>query len=183
MSNTAKQWAIYLITCTVTGQAYIGQTSKRVASRWSAHVSHAAAGTTYPLLQAIREYGEAAFTIETILCCKSKTDADWAERHLVHERGTLAPEGYNLIAGVGMPGRVVSAKGRAKNSASKRELWRDPAYRARNVENSHRALVIARERLQSALADPEKRARINRARAPNAMKHRTIRDHRQGNML
>ena len=99
MSESAKVYSIYLITCAVTGRAYIGQTSKRVRARWNGHLSHAAKGTTYPLLEAIRKHGEHAFTVETILCCMTNTDANWCERHLVHQYGTLMPAGYNVIAG------------------------------------------------------------------------------------
>ena len=183
MNAPAKVWIVYLITCTTTGQQYIGQTSKRVATRWSAHVSHAAKGMTYPLQEAIRAHGEGVFTVATILCCKSKADTDWAEKHLINQYDTLAPKGFNLIAGVGMPGRVVSPVARARHSTTLRELWTDPEYRARNIGNSRKALEIARSRLESALTIPERRAKIARARAGNALKHRTIRDHRQGGLL
>jgi group I intron endonuclease len=87
---------VYLITNTINGKRYVGQTIAPLERRWQQHKKLSAA----PYLHAaIKKYGEDNFTIEAI--CEPPTielmnefEAEYIERYR-----TLAPNGYNLTKG------------------------------------------------------------------------------------
>jgi len=90
---------IYLVTNKVTGHKYVGQTTQLLAVRWQQHL-----GTNYTLPptsaldKAIKQYGEAAFTVEQIDSSTSNFWLDAQERHWIKFYDACNPEkGYNVL--------------------------------------------------------------------------------------
>ncbi len=73
---------IYLITCIPTGKYYVGKTVKTARRRWHEHtadVRRGARGCTY-LHAAIKKYGPASFTVETLSESRDKQSLVSLER-------------------------------------------------------------------------------------------------------
>jgi len=127
---------IYVVTNTVNGKQYVGQTTVPIQKRWQRHC--AAARGARPDCRvfhaAIRKYGPTSFLIETILLKNgaSQTDLDARERETIIALGTIAPNGYNLKEG-GLGG-ALHADTKAKLSAS---------LRGRRFSAGHRAKISA----------------------------------------
>lgn len=92
-----------MVTCLATGKRYIGQTTKRLANRWSAHVSKSGKATEHHvsvLHSAIKKYGRDKFEIVEIDRADSKEELDYMERYWIDFYGTTQPvRGYNLKEG------------------------------------------------------------------------------------
>lgn len=114
------QVTVYVITNTVNGKQYVGQTVSSPKTRWYQHVSEAKNGRkgSCALYAAIRKYGAEAFTLNAIAAGASQIELDEAEQQWISQLGTLAPNGYNLKTG-GSRGRH-TAEARAKMSVSQR---------------------------------------------------------------
>jgi group I intron endonuclease len=91
---------VYLITNTISGKRYVGQTITSLEARWNQHKK--IASCTY-LHAAIKKHGEENFSIEAI--CEPPTvelmneiEAEYIERY-----NTLSPTGYNLTKGGAAP--------------------------------------------------------------------------------
>jgi group I intron endonuclease len=116
---------VYVITNTVNGKQYVGQTWRTVTTRWTAHCN--AARTTgdarkMPIVRAIRRYGSDAFRVETLdtkVGC-SQEELDAAEHAAILRLDTIAPRGYNLRLG-GSHGRLHEAT-KAKIRATRMAL-------------------------------------------------------------
>jgi hypothetical protein len=88
-----RNHAVYQITCKITGERYIGITVcigraflKSVKARWQRHLYHALVeNRAYPLQNAIRTYGEEAFTIALMTVVRGKKAAHQLERQLIRE--------------------------------------------------------------------------------------------------
>jgi hypothetical protein len=93
---------IYQIILGATGQTYIGMTQctgraikRSVTARWKRHVSRAThTDLTWPLCEAIRQYGPTAFTIEPIHIIRGKAEAHILETQIIREK---QPE-LNLVS-------------------------------------------------------------------------------------
>jgi group I intron endonuclease len=91
---------IYVITNTVNGKQYVGQTRHAIEQRWRDHVWYAQKGNlTRPLPRAINKYGIKAFTIEQIDEAETLEDLNKREIHHIARLKTLSPNGYNLTSG------------------------------------------------------------------------------------
>jgi group I intron endonuclease len=89
---------IYLITNTINGKQYVGQTTRTIEIRWKDHKHHKDFGTSY-LHKAIKKYGEENFIREIVcepLTLESMNDL---EREYIEKYNTLSPNGYNLTKG------------------------------------------------------------------------------------
>lgn len=92
-----RNHAIYMITCKVTGERYIGLTRikgravlKSIKQRWKNHVYSALVeGRNHLFQQRIVQYGEKNFTVALILVVRGKKLAHQTEKKLVIE---LKPE-------------------------------------------------------------------------------------------
>lgn len=125
---------IYLLTNTVNGKRYVGQTILGLERRWKEHCWSATRGTDYLLLRAIRKYGPDVFTKE-ILEHTTIEEANDRETYWIAELKTKEM-GYNMTEGGGgmrgwkankeqkaklsaaQKGKIVSAETRAKISAA-----------------------------------------------------------------
>lgn len=88
---------IYKITNTVTGKAYIGQTTHSLRTRWRLHCS--ASSTCTLLHDAILEHGKEAFKIEQIDSGDSREELNQKEVAWILKENSKAPNGYNIDNG------------------------------------------------------------------------------------
>jgi len=81
---------VYLVTNSVNGKQYVGQTITK----------HSRKGHGHALADAYKKYGHKSFTYETI-CGDVNNHAtlDFAEQFWISVMGSLAPNGYNLESG------------------------------------------------------------------------------------
>lgn len=94
---------IYVITNTLNGKQYVGQTIQTLAQRFRAHcwLSSGAGGKRMPIALAMHKYGAEHFRIEVLCTCSSQADLDAMELHYATALNTFVPNGYNLRAGNG----------------------------------------------------------------------------------
>lgn len=138
MAEQQSTATIYVVTNTVNGKQYVGQTHLSLHDRWRAHVGAAQHAPYCRILcAAIRKYGAAAFTIQaaSVLVGVTQADVDAAETDAIKKFGTLSPDGYNLRSGGGR-GRI-HAETRALMSAAHMGRQKPRAWR----ENIRKALT------------------------------------------
>lgn len=104
---------IYLITNTVNGKCYIGQ-SVDIERRWGEHKT---CKKDYPLYHAFEKYGLENFKWDVLLECPEES-LDFFEKAMISGYNSIAPCGYNLKDG-GANGRS-SEETKAKISAAKK---------------------------------------------------------------
>lgn len=136
---------IYLLTNTVNGKQYIGQTHVDPNVRFSEHRKssrYISSRRRYIIARAIHKHGWENFKAEVIEKCKSQDELDARERHFIEQYGCIAPYGYNadlggrgrgrvsdltkLKIGIANAGKVLSASTREKISASRKGIGRTP---------------------------------------------------------
>ena len=105
---------IYVVTNTVNGKQYVGQTTLALSRRWQGHSKAVTNGSTYALHLAIRKYSTAAFKIEQIDSAETLEELNETEAHYISQLETLAPGGYNSTTGG--EGHTVSYETRRKMS-------------------------------------------------------------------
>jgi group I intron endonuclease len=111
---------VYLITNTLNGKTYVGQTTKTARHRWSTHKAAAKlAVNQYPIARAIRKYGSDNFTFEVLEEPVDFADLDMAERFWIRCYASQHPKGYNLQSG-GHKQHKHSEESKRKMSASQR---------------------------------------------------------------
>jgi hypothetical protein len=102
LMERAREFKAYRITNAVSGKSYIGITRHDVDDRWAEHRYRANSKRRRKgiLHHAIKSYGPEVFSVEH-LCSSHSWDAIVAaERLLIDQYDTLAPNGYNQIRGV-----------------------------------------------------------------------------------
>lgn len=108
-NNETKKYEgfIYLITNSVNGKVYIGQTIKTISERMFEHIwdSYNKPDDGMALHRAILKYGKDNFEIKEI-CCLSSSDKyelrsllDSEEVRYIKEFGSMVPNGYNITPG------------------------------------------------------------------------------------
>jgi group I intron endonuclease len=90
---------IYLITNSINGKQYVGQTKYPLITRWKSHVWWAKNNLQCALHCAIRKYGSTQFKIEQIDYAKSCQELDEKEIYWIMQLRTFTPRGYNLTTG------------------------------------------------------------------------------------
>ena len=114
---------IYLVTNTINGKQYVGQTITKYSKLGHGHA----------VRDAYKKYGRKNFTYETIVSGIScEMFLDYAEKFWIKTLDTMVPNGYNLEFG-GKRGKIVnhkpnlgkkaSAETKAKMSESQKEYW------------------------------------------------------------
>ena len=91
---------VYLITNTVNGMRYVGQTVKSLEERWRLH--QALKNCRY-LHSAIEKYGVENFSTKTLCEVSTIELLNEFEAEYIGRYCTLAPNGYNLTAGGRVP--------------------------------------------------------------------------------
>lgn len=96
-SDSSPYGVIYLVTNSVTGKVYVGQTIMSIKDRWKGHCN---AGSGSRLWLSIQKYGRDSFTISEISSANSKQELDDLERRFIKEyRSTDKSIGYNFERG------------------------------------------------------------------------------------
>lgn len=109
---------VYLITNKINGMRYVGQTTKSLVSRWSAHKSKRSCCTF--LKHALSKYGSENFQIKILSRCNTIEEMNHREQYYIKLFKTLSPCGYNLTTGG--EGRLVSEETRARMSSSQKGI-------------------------------------------------------------
>ena len=90
---------IYLITNTVNGKRYVGQSiCDDINIRWNNHKRLRSSTIGQYLLKAYQKYGIENFKFQ-IICICFDSDCDAYETEYIHKYNTLAPNGYNIKEG------------------------------------------------------------------------------------
>ena len=88
---------IYLITNTVTGKKYVGQTiSPDIHDRWKSHLKKSS--NCLYLKHSLQKYGKESFKFQ-IICICFDSDCNSYEEDYIKSFNTLSPHGYNIKAG------------------------------------------------------------------------------------
>ena len=106
---------IYLITNTVTGKQYVGQ-SNGINKRFSRHKRAARTKNrreSFYLHSSISKHGVENFKFEVLLYAKDREYLNLMEQRCIAAYGTLSPAGYNLDSGGGVS-RVLSETSKTK---------------------------------------------------------------------
>lgn len=136
-SMTQPYGYIYLITNTVNGKRYVGQTKQGLKERFYQHKS-ASKRSQLPLSKAIRKYGILAFTIEELEQCPDLETLNLAEvKWIAYYDSTTQGFGYNCTSG-GAKDFECSEVTKARISRARKELLSDPRFRDRISENQKR---------------------------------------------
>ena len=152
-------YVLYRILCSENGKVYVGYSSKSAEERFKAHLLNARWKRKTALYDAIRCYGEEAFSVETILQCESHAEACAHEIRLIEELGSLLPLGYNMTrGGDGVP---LTKEQRDAANAKKRGVC------------SPKQLVANRRR-KGQKASEETRAKLSAARKGRKQRPETI---------
>ena len=155
-------WSIYMITNRANGKKYIGQTVD-VQNRWNNH--RFASGDCPALHGAIKKYGVDAFDFNVVEVCRSKAQADEAERTLIRRYHTRSYEsGYNITnGGDGVSGWRASPETRERMRLAH---LGNRSFLGRHLSAEHRAkLSVASKGRRHT---PEARAKMSVSRKPQA---------------
>ncbi len=106
---------VYLVTNTVNGKMYVGQTSHTLERRWYEHVKASTSKRLWLVHKAIAKNGKEKFSIEALHTCESKEEMDFVEMFYISFLNTRVPNGYNLTdGGDGLKGYKPSEETRRK---------------------------------------------------------------------
>ena len=84
---------VYLLTNTVNGKQYVGQTTRGAKYRWRDHQHDAKRrGNKSVLGRAIRKYGATSFTLMVLDFAYDPSELDAKEIHWISTKGTLSPQ-------------------------------------------------------------------------------------------
>ena len=125
--------SIYVVTNTVTGEQYVGQTRQRAARRWKCHINTARSkvAVKYKLASAIIQYGADAFIFKEFFTAFDAKALDAIEVQTIAE---LKPA-YNIAkGGAGHRGVVPSPAVCRQRSERLKKQWADPEWRAAQIE-------------------------------------------------
>lgn len=148
---------IYLITNKINGKQYVGQTVQPLMSRWRQHLSEAKINNT-AINRAIRKYGEGNFVLRELVRVSLSDGTIWInqlEEKIIHEWGTLVPNGYNLLRGGN--NRRLHSETKAKISESLKGHVVSERVRARSRE-----VHVGNQYCKGRLVLPEVRAKISK---------------------
>lgn len=193
-----RDGVIYLITNTVNGKLYVGQTIKKLSHRWNLHKAQALRGkSSQAVHRAIVKHGPENFTIKAILTAP-EDQLDVHEVRLIKEYDSMHPsKGYNMTPGGGGTG-----SGAENHRYGKPGYWADRPYpdearaklKAASIKVRGPHSEITKKRISDAhlgMALPfEVRAKVSataRAKNPNpspmALEARRYRDRKRAKAL
>lgn len=139
---------IYKITNKINGKIYIGQTIKKLKTRWKKHKESCLSNrNNFAIYSAMRKYGIKNFTIEEIDGANNQSELNYKEWLLIHKLNSLVPNGYNLREGGNGRGRwhslsieklresnlgkKASKETKEKQSKIRSKLWKNKEYRGK----------------------------------------------------
>lgn len=130
--------SIYIVTNTVTGEQYVGQTRQKAARRWKTHVNTTNSKVThkYKLSKAIIEYGRNAFEFKEVFSAFDSAALNLAEINFIAE---LSPA-YNIAkGGAGHRGVTPSPEVCKARSERLKRQWANPDWRAKTEKSIRQA--------------------------------------------
>lgn len=132
---------VYLITNTVNGKKYVGQSAKTSAYRWKQHLWASRRDDGYALHNAIRKYGEKSFLIEVLFKVSSKEEMDRLECDSIYLYSSHDPKhGYNLTkGGDGTFGYRHTDSTKQVLSSIKKGISHSPETRARMIASQKKS--------------------------------------------
>ena len=91
---------VYVVSLLPSGRdVYVGQTVLSIEKRWQVHVSEAARGSERPISDAIRRLSPESFSVRELSTHETREELNAAEENAIKLLNTIAPNGFNLIAG------------------------------------------------------------------------------------
>lgn len=133
---------IYLITNTVNGKQYIGQTLCTPEKRWQEHVYNSRGSSqrsAYPLYHAIRKYGSDSFFVSTLDTAQTQEELNKKEIEFIcGYQTTIRSFGYNRHEGGNKPPQhtpesrlkaAVSNRGKKRSEETKKLMSRSAIKR------------------------------------------------------
>lgn len=129
---------VYLVTNTRNGKKYVGCTRQTIKARWAKHCTTAKAGSRFAIHAAIRKYGAACFTVESLEVVEGgHVELMEAERRHISIQNCVAPAGYNLTrGGDGVDHTVPYVL--QKHRLANHKLYADPNWQKATVEGARR---------------------------------------------
>jgi len=106
-------WDIYVITHIATGMKYVGISRVGMGRRWQGHASRARIGVPGLLYDAIRAFGEEAFTLQKLRTTICREKAEMLERRYIVDLNCIYPGGFNSREG-GLGGFTITETTRKK---------------------------------------------------------------------
>lgn len=155
---------IYLITNRLNSKKYVGQTVQTLKLRWKNHVEQAFAGqidAIESLHVAIRESGPENFDVQQIDEGIANINLEEKEKAWIRRLNTLAPNGYNILAGGGSGG---SNKKRTLVDGKWFDSRREAAYYVAETRGIGFHAAEARIRFDRVELKPRKRRVQNKAK-------------------
>ena len=166
----ARSFSVYYISCAF-GGGYVGITKWTIRKRFARHVWNAQHGRGGILYDAIRRYGADMFRVELLQQVEDWGAACAAERHLIAEFGTKAPNGYNMTdGGDGTGGYEFTDEVRKRMSESGSRKTLSAEHRARIGEANRKRIVTQTtrdkrsENMRNRVVSDETRAKMSAAR-------------------
>ena len=149
---------IYLLTCTVTGKKYVGQTRQKLEARIRSHKS---SKVKRGVDVAIQEYGLENFTVEVLETCPVDK-LNEREKFWIRELNTRTPNGYNLTDG-GNRDSSASEETRARISANHADFSgeKNGFYGKHHSEEAKRKMSLAKKGKSHKPHSPETRKKIS----------------------
>jgi len=138
---------IYLITNTINGKKYVGQTVVSAQDRWKYHIKF---GARYSAVHhAITKYGVSNFSFQEIATAFDAATLDQLEEYFIQFYDTWGQNGYNLTKGGNASRGTLTAESRARISQSKK----GNKYR-KNANKNGRLLFKSNSHVQRLGDDP-----------------------------
>ena len=169
---------IYALRHIATGREYIGKTVGPLRYRLSGHRSRANRRERYPLYEAIRSDGIAAFEMNLLATAASHEELWKLEQEFITERNTLYPNGFNLVCGGrGNYGWHMAEETRQKIAASRR--GQPSSNKGRRMSEAQRVAMSRARKGKPKTPAQLAAVRSIEARARSAAIGRRNRGHRQ----
>lgn len=118
---------VYLVTCVMTGNVYVGVTGGSVESRWHGHCSASRRGSLNALHCVIRKHGPESFSVSVLGTFDDRAAAHEFERRMIVEhKSRVGDGGYNMTSG-GDGLRDLSEESKTRIAVAHRKENLDPS--------------------------------------------------------
>ena len=87
-----------MATNSINKMSYIGQTTRNLKERKSAHLKRAKL-SNLKFYNAIKKYGEKKFSWTILKLCKTRKELNYWEEFYINQHNSMTPNGYNLTKG------------------------------------------------------------------------------------
>lgn len=170
---------IYLITNLVNGKRYVGQTTKTIEERWKEHLKNAKKRMQNRLYQAIRKYGQDAFTAEGLTECDNPEKSNELEKMWIILLNTYNyKSGYNMT--VGGDGHPCPCTEDVRRKISKTRQGQPTSQKQKDAASeTHKGKpkpLAQRQKMAASWTDERRTKQAGIARQVNSTENRKLRD-------